>query len=223
LTFSQPPVILRDRILIARRDILRRGCSHLPGLRFVVVPKLQFQLVHIIQDFRVELFHHRRIARKPRWIEVLHLAGQVVDLFLGYGIALRELAQLIQLTHALVDGQLPVRWVWAGLWSTLAPRRVVPLASGIDIEVGDIASTTATELSVRDVATLLSTTALAGLSTLPTALASLVALAGLTWLATLSSLLPFALLALASLAGLLALLSALLSLLTCAVLLTVLP
>src|ERR1017187_6460380 len=74
LPLAQPPVVLRNRVLISRRNILRRRRPHLPCLRLGrIASQLQLQLVDVVQQLRMQFLHHRRVPREPRRLELLQL------------------------------------------------------------------------------------------------------------------------------------------------------
>jgi len=50
----------------------------------------------------MHLLHHRRISRKATWIEMLHLPGQLRDIFCGLGIVLDPLPKPTEVTHSLL-------------------------------------------------------------------------------------------------------------------------
>jgi hypothetical protein len=220
LTLAESAIVLGDRVLVAMRHCGRRGRARLACLWSVwIALKLQLELVDVVQDLRVQLFDHRRIAREPRWVELLHLLLEIIDLFLSGGIALGGLAKLAQFTHTLLDEALHIRRVGSVLRRVRVSRRAVALPAGVDVEVRVRTAASAAERTVDVLAAhwlILAAATLAVRATLAVAalgdLISLPRLNALTALAILSSLLalaalPSSLLALALLSSLSALLA----------------
>ena len=90
----------------------------------------------------MHLLHHRRIARKPAGIELLHLSGQFLHVFRSLRIALHHLFELIQLAHALLIGALGIGGI-AGCISRRRPLSGLAIAiiAGVDVVPSSAVST----------------------------------------------------------------------------------
>src|ERR1019366_8535966 len=136
-----------------------------------------------------QLFHHRRVPGEPRRIELLHLLLKVINLLLRRPIALRRLAQLAQLTQALLNHPLRVRRIPANLRRRRAPRRVIRLPARIDVQIGCGTASTAPQLAIR-VAPVQLPASRSKPAALPSSLRNLIALTLLSALALLLSASP---------------------------------
>src|ERR1700687_1325865 len=105
--FTEPAVIVRDGILVARRHCAGIAAAYLAGL-FVVqlTPQLQLELVHVGEYLRVELFDKGGISGETAVIQALHLANQFLNLTLHFGVFPDSLAKLVQIAHAVIVSAL---------------------------------------------------------------------------------------------------------------------
>ena len=71
--------------------------------------------------------------------------------FCAAGIALGELAQLVQLVQPLIDHALRVCGILADLRGVRVPGRAVLLPAGIDVEVGRVIAAAAPQLSIGQI------------------------------------------------------------------------
>lgn len=101
-------VVVRDRILVGGRGRTGAGGADLLLVAVCGLAELEFQLVDLGEDLGVELFNQGGIAGEPAGIELLHLAGELLDLFLGGGVSGGGLAKLGELTGGLGEGALGV-------------------------------------------------------------------------------------------------------------------
>ena len=156
LPLTQPAVVFRNRILIARRYGRRRGSADLARRHSArVATQLQLKFVYVIQHTCVQFLYHRGVPRKARWIEFLHLARKIVDLLLRCGVPFGELAKLTQFAHTLRDEALRVGGIYTGLRRPRAAGGAIALPPRVDVIVCDVTPTPAAQFAVCILPTLL--------------------------------------------------------------------
>jgi hypothetical protein len=166
---AQPPIVIGNRILISGWYLVGVAGPRLG--RDAIVLQLEFEPVHRAEDLPVHLFDHLGVAAKTAWIELLHLSGQLCDIFRSLWISGYHLPQLIQLTHTVpvaVFGVGGVKRIGGGL--RLLPGLAVTVVAGVDV-VPDGAVYRATS-TVACRLRLLALARLTGILTLPVVLST---------------------------------------------------